>query len=180
MNFSYGKNVKIYQWTSIASDAEHTSRQTNPDGIVYIGDDCVIREFVTINAPVEESTVVGSHCYLMSKSHVGHDARLGDGVVLSDGACVGGHSQLGNGVYMGLNSSCHQFSKLADYCMVGANSFFKGESPPGIIWAGVPARPLKVNQVALDRSSLSFVEKEEIIKNAQQFIDNYKNLLTSK
>ena len=42
-----------------------------------------------------------------------------------------------------MNASIHQRSKIGKYCVIGAGSFFKGESPDGIIWGGVPAKPIK-------------------------------------
>jgi hypothetical protein len=64
--------------------------------------------------------------------------------------------------------------------MIGAGSFFKGVSPDGITWGGVPARPLKVNMIGIDRCGLSIEEKEKILSSAQLFIDDFECLRNVK
>lgn len=146
-----GKNCFI-QGASIGLPGEHPNGAEDKGGLVYIGDNCEIREFVTINTPLfTDRTRLDKGCYLMAKSHVGHDVHLKERVVLHTGAVIGGHSTIGRYCYMGLNCSTHPFAELGDYCIVGANNFYKGKSPAAIVWAGVPARPIKVNIVGLER-----------------------------
>ena len=73
-----------------------------------------------------------------------------------------------------MNASIHQHSKIGKCCIIGAGSFFKGETPSGITWGGVPAKPIKVNDIGIERSDLSNIEKELIIHNAKLFIDRFK------
>ena len=169
-----GKNCKIYN-ASIGLPGEHPNGADDLGGKVVISDDVEIREFVTINAPLfSYSTFVGAGSYLMTKSHVGHDAMLGDRVVLHTGAVVGGHSYIGKYCYLGLNCSTHPHAALGDFCLVGANGLFKGKSPAGLIWAGVPAIPLKINKVGLERHALTAGRSkygiERIANNAHKFI----------
>ena len=55
--------------------------------------------------------------------------------------------------------------------MIGANGFFKGTSPKGIIWAGVPARPLKVNTIGLERNIDDIDRRNLIDSSARKFIN---------
>jgi acyl-[acyl carrier protein]--UDP-N-acetylglucosamine O-acyltransferase len=144
------------------------------DSDVTIGDGTIIRERVIINYPAEKSTVIGSNCYIMNTCFVGHDCTIGDGVTLCPHVCVAGHVTIGDYTTVGMNSSIHQGSVLGKCCMIGANAFFKGTSPNGITWVGVPAKPLKVNVVGIERSNLSDTEKQKMILDAQLFIDNFK------
>lgn len=66
----------------------------------------------------------------------------------------------------GLNYSVHNRSELSDYCVVGASSFFKGYFAPGLIWAGVPAKAIKINEVGIQSNSLDNI-KEQIIIDAR-------------
>lgn len=146
-----GENCKIYG-ASIGLPGEHPNGAEDKAGLIYIGDNCEIREFVTINTPLfTDRTRLDAGCYLMAKSHVGHDAHLKERVVLHTGAIIGGHSTIGRYCYMGLNCSTHPFAELGDYCIVGANGMYKGKSPAAIVWAGVPAKPLKANTIGLER-----------------------------
>jgi acetyltransferase-like isoleucine patch superfamily enzyme len=56
-----------------------------------------------------------------------------------------GHSIIDKNSNIGLNAVLHQFSEIAEGCMIGASAFFKGESKPFTKYAGVPARELGKN-----------------------------------
>ena len=166
-----GKNCRIYN-ASIGLPGEHPNDHEDKDGIVLIGDNVEIREYVTISAPIFGGyTQIDDGCYLMAKSHVGHDAWLKNRVVLHTGAVIGGHSVIGKYCYMGLNCSTHPFAVLGDFCMVGANGIYKGESPAAIVWAGVPCKPLKVNKVGLDRHC-SMYDIDDLTFKAMDFLKN--------
>jgi acyl-[acyl carrier protein]--UDP-N-acetylglucosamine O-acyltransferase len=63
---------------------------------------------------------------------------------------------------------------IGSYCMIGAGSFFKGETPDGIVWGGVPAKPIKVNTIGIERSNLTEHEKKDLIKRSETFINKFK------
>jgi len=143
---------------------------------VSVGPGTVIRENVIINLPAKNDvTVIGSNCYLMNTCFVGHDCIVGNNVTLCPHACVAGNVVIGDYTTLGMNSSIHQGSVIGKCCMIGAGSFFKGTSPDGITWAGVPATPIKVNTVGIERSGLTDAEKKEMISNAQLFVDGFES-----
>lgn len=164
-----GKNCKLVGWSSIGNPGEFKIPPKDNGNPIIIEDGVEIREFVTINTPMGDITKIGKYCYLMTKSHVGHDCVLEDNVVLSCGSLVGGCSHIGRYCYIGLNASTHQYAELGSYSIVGANSFFKGKSPMGITWAGVPARPIKVNLKNIN-SNTSLEDRQSIIDKAAIFI----------
>lgn len=164
-----GKNCKLVGWSSIGNPGEFKNPPKDNGNSIIIGDGVEIREFVTINTPMGDITGVGNYCFLMTKSHVGHDSILEDNVVLSCGSLVGGCSHIGKYCYLGLNASTHQYAKLGAYSIVGANSFFKGVSPEGITWVGLPARPIKVNLNNI-KENVDKKKQKAIIEKAEQFI----------
>jgi UDP-N-acetylglucosamine acyltransferase len=164
-----GKNCKLVGWSSIGNPGEFKVPPKDNGNPIIIGDGVEIREFVTINTPMGDVTKIGKCCYLMTKSHVGHDSVLEDNVVLSCGSLVGGCSYIGRCCYIGLNASTHQYAELGAYSIVGANSFFKGKSPMGITWAGVPARPIKINLKNIKKNTNS-KKQQDIIEAAERFI----------
>jgi UDP-N-acetylglucosamine acyltransferase len=170
-----GKNCKLVGHVSIGTPAEYKKPPYEHGNSVVIGDNVEIREFVTINAPIGDVTKIGSRCYFMTKSHVGHDAILGEDVVLTTGAIIGGHSILGDNVYLGLNSVTHPWAELGDFSLVGASSFFKGKSPKAVIWVGSPAVPIKANTVGLERAELSGNIIREISEEANIFIKGWND-----
>jgi|TARA_R110000851_G_scaffold29831_1_gene81720 UDP-N-acetylglucosamine acyltransferase len=149
-------------------------KSSNPNGIVNIGENTKIRELVIINKPTEHETYIGSNCYLMNRCFVGHDCRIGNNVQLNPGCSIAGFVTINDYSCIGMNASIHQHSKIGKCCIIGAGSFFKGETPSGITWGGVPAKPIKVNDIGIERSDLSNIEKELIIHNAKLFIDRFK------
>ena len=58
-------------------------RDGTPSG-VRIGTDTVIREYVTIHRATHPDgwTEIGEGCLIMAMSHIAHDCRVGDGVIL--------------------------------------------------------------------------------------------------
>ena len=78
---------------------------------LIIGGRCKIRESVTLNTGTEGGggvTQVGDDCLLMTGAHVGHDARLGNRVILANGVAIAGHCQIGDDVIVGGLSGIHQ------------------------------------------------------------------------
>jgi UDP-N-acetylglucosamine acyltransferase len=123
----------------------------DPPGVV-IGDDNIIREFVTIHQPTEDTTAIGNHCYLMSYAHVPHDATLSDGVTLSNAAQIGGHAQFGAGANIGLGAMVHQRAIIGAGAMIGMGAIVTKDIPPFAVAYGNPARVAGVNAVGLRRA----------------------------
>ena len=59
-----------------------------------IGDNNLIREYVTINPGTEgggSKTKIGSNCLFMISSHVAHDCKIGNNVIIANNVPLGGH-----------------------------------------------------------------------------------------
>lgn len=147
---------------------------SNKHGKVEIGDNTVVRELVIINKPTNTLTKIGTNCYIMNRCFIGHDSELGNHVTMCPGASVAGFVKINDYTCIGMNASIHQNSNIGKCCMIGANSFFKGTSPNGITWGGVPAVPLKVNTVGILRSELDDNEKSIMLESAKLFVDKFK------
>lgn len=89
-----------------------------------IGDRVVIREGASVHrgtAP-ESETVIGNDCMLMANSHVAHNCRLGDHVVMVNGALLAGHVTIGTRATLGGGALVHQFVEIGEYAMAGGAS----------------------------------------------------------
>lgn len=170
-----GDGCKILGHASIGTPSQYkTARFEDAGNPIIIGARTEIREFVTINLPTYGTTSIGEDCFLMANVHIPHDCEAGNGVIFVVGAAIGGRAKIGNHCYFGLNSSVHNKSELGDHCVVGADSFFKGRSPSGIIWAGVPSRPIKANRIGIERNAPKELQKK-ILMDAENFLAGYKN-----
>ena len=139
--------VYVGAYSVIGAPAEYRGKELTAQGSVVIGANTVIREHVTIHSSPNETgtTLIGEDCYIMSHSHIGHDAIINNHCTLSSGSIVGGHAILKDYVNMGLNSTLHQRSTMETGSMLGANGFGKGIIKPWCVMVGTPARFLKMN-----------------------------------
>lgn len=124
---------------------------------VEIGDDNVLREYVTINRAYEPgaATRVGSNCFFMTSTHVGHDCIVGDRVILTNGAMLGGHVEVGHNAVFGGMAGAHQFTRIGPFCMVGAGVPLKKDALPYSVIGGTPIRHYRLNAVGLKRNGVT-------------------------
>lgn len=126
-------------------------------GQVLIGDDNVFREGVTVSRPTLDggTTRIGSGCYLMTHSHVGHDCTVGDRVVMANGCALGGHVQLQSGVFLGGGAMVHQYCRVGSLAMVGGLCAVVMDVLPFSLVAGTHARHYRLNLVGLRRAGVA-------------------------
>jgi UDP-N-acetylglucosamine acyltransferase len=126
-------------------------------GQVLIGDDNVFREGVTVSRPTRDggSTRIGSGCYLMCHSHVGHDCTVGDRVIMANGCALGGHVQLQSGVFLGGGAMVHQYCRVGSLAMVGAMCAVVMDVLPYTLVAGPRVRHYRLNLVGLRRAGVT-------------------------
>jgi UDP-N-acetylglucosamine acyltransferase len=121
-----------------------------------IGDRNVIREGATIHRSTKEggATVVGSDCFLMAYTHVAHDNRIGDRVILANNVMLAGHVELGERAFLGGGAGVHQFCRVGRLAMVGGNAKVVQDCLPFVISDGHPARARGPNVVGLRRAGV--------------------------
>jgi len=130
----------------IGYPAEWKGREDKNAGVI-IRKGARLTGLVTVDTGVERPTVIGEFTYLMKHSHVGHDAELKGGVILSCGAKIGGHSVIGESTNIGLNAVIHQKVSVPEGCMIGASAFIGKKTilKPFKKYAGVPAKEIGDN-----------------------------------
>ena len=119
-----------------------------------IGEGFVIREHVTIHGGSSSGgrlTRVGASCFLMAGAHVGHDARIGDHVVLTNNSSIAGHVRVDPHVVVGGHAGIHQFVRIGRAAMIGAGSMVAQDVPPFSLVQGDRARLIGLNRVGLRR-----------------------------
>ncbi len=82
-----------------------------------------IREGATLNLGTAGGggvTRVGDDCLFMTGAHVGHDAVVGDRVVMANQAALAGHCIVEDDVIIGGLSGVHQFVRLGRGAIIGA------------------------------------------------------------
>jgi len=166
-----GKNNRIYPFTTIGTPPQDVGYR-GEDTRVVIGDDNIIREYVTIHrATTKEEwvTTIGSQNYLMAYAHVAHDCRLGDGIIMANVATLGGHTHVGDGAIMGGLVAVHQFVRIGTYAFIGGKCGVDRDVPPFMITAGSRAKLYGINRKGLTRMKVPG-ERIDGLKRAFQII----------
>jgi UDP-N-acetylglucosamine acyltransferase len=123
---------------------------------VRVGADATIREYVTIHRGTQDGawTEIGEGCLLMAMSHVAHDCRLGQGVIVINYAGLTGHVQVGDRATIGGLTGVAPFSRIGSYAYVGGCSKITSDIPPYMLVNGAPATARGVNVVGLRRAGM--------------------------
>jgi len=153
-NVELGSNNRLESHVCIGSSAEHREYFLKDPGFVKMGDNNVIREFVTINAGTSGSTLLGNNTSLLKGSHVGHDAVIRDQVNLGVHAIIGGHAIIGFAANLGLATVVHQYRVVGACAMIGMNSTVTKDVLPFVIAFGAPCVPHRINRVGLERCGI--------------------------
>lgn len=129
---------------------------------LVIGKRCRIREAATLNLGTEGGggvTRVGDDVLVMTGAHVGHDAQIGNRVILVNHVAIAGHCVLGDDVIVGGLSGVHQFVRIGQGAIIGAVTMVTNDVIPyGLVQA--PRGELDgLNLVGLKRRG---VERGEI------------------
>ncbi len=152
-----GKNCQISPFASIGTppqDVTYKGEKTE----VYIGDNNVIREYVTIHrgtAGGGGKTQIGNQNMLMAYSHIAHDCQLGNGVVMANVATLGGHVVLEDYSFIGGLSAAHQFVRVGTHAYIGGKTGIAQDIPPYVIASGERAKLFGVNIIGLTRHEFS-------------------------
>jgi UDP-N-acetylglucosamine acyltransferase len=149
-----GAHVKVGSSSIIGGDPQDLKFEGERT-FVEIGDNTVIREFVTVNRGTAESTrtVIGRNCLIMTYSHVAHDCVVGDHVIISNASQVAGHAHIEDRAILGGLVAVHQFVKIGTHAFVGGATKVTQDVPPFLKAVGNPAKLYGLNTVGLTRSN---------------------------
>ena len=120
-NTKIQKGTKIFPFASIGTVPQDL-KYRGEDNSLEIGENNVIREYVTINPGTKGGggkTVIGNNCLLMISSHVAHDCHIGNNVVIANNVPLGGHVTIEDSVVIGGNSAVQQFTRIGRLAMIG-------------------------------------------------------------
>ena len=135
----------------------------------------MIREHCTIHRGAKEGgvTILGDRNFLMVGTHVGHDCRVGNGVVIANNSLMGGHVRIDDGAFIGGGSRFHQGIQLGRLVM--AEGRFTKNLPPFL--SAAKNQVYGMNIVGLRRAGFSQAERDEV-KRAFKLL--YKSGLNTK
>ena len=172
-----GKNCKIFPGaviSAIPQDLKFSGEIT----IAEIGDNTIVREFVTINRGTKAlgKTVIGKNNLLMAYVHIAHDCVVGDHCILANGATLAGHITIEDFAIIGGLTAVHQFVQIGSHVMISGGSLVRKDVPPFVKAAHEPLSYVGINSVGLRRRGFS-AEKIAEIQDIYRifFVKGYSN-----
>ena len=116
-----GKGTKIFPFASIGTQPQDLKFKGEKNSL-EIGENNLIREYVTINPGTEgggSKTIIGNNCLFMISSHIAHDCKIGNKVIIANNVPLGGHVTIEDSVVIGGNSAVQQFTRIGRLAMIG-------------------------------------------------------------
>jgi UDP-N-acetylglucosamine acyltransferase len=176
-----GSNNQIHGYAYIGNEPQDITFK-NVESRVIIGDNNIIREFVTIHRGTESgtATIIGNNNFLLATAHVAHNCKLGNNIVMVNTACVGGYGEIQDNAFISFGVGIHQFTRVGSYAVVGAITRVNKDIPPFMMVVGYPPVARGLNIVGLRRGGFS-LDRREMLKRAYKQIyrsgNNLKNSL---
>jgi UDP-N-acetylglucosamine acyltransferase len=151
-----GAGVKVGPHVVLGGEPQDLSFKGQETGL-EVGANTLLREGVTLHRSTREDrpTRVGLDCYLMGYSHVGHDAQVGNGVILTQSVAVAGHVEIGDYVVVGGMAGMHQFVRIGARAMIGGLAKVTRDVLPFTLADGQPALHYRLNTVGLRRAGIT-------------------------
>ena len=156
-----GAETVIFPFANIGDipqDLKYAGEKTQ----LIVGKRNRIREGVTMNTGTDGGggiTRVGDDNLFMTGAHVGHDAIVGNHVVVANQSAIAGHCIIEDGVIIGGLSGIHQFVRIGRGAIIGAVTMVTNDVIPYGLVHGPRGALDGLNLVGLKRRG---VAKEDI------------------
>ncbi len=119
-----GPGTTVFSFASVGEVPQDLKYRGEPTRLI-VGARCRIREGATLNTGTAGGggiTRVGDDCLFMTGAHVGHDAQVGNRVIMANQAALAGHCVVEDDVIIGGLVGIHQFVRLGRGAIIGAGA----------------------------------------------------------
>lgn len=137
---------------------------------VEIGDDNLIREYVTIHRGTKEgsSTKLGNKNFLMTGAHIAHNCVVGNHVTIVNNTLLAGYVQVHDRAFLGGAVVVHQFTRIGQLAMVRGQTRLGMDLPP-FFMAVSTNTVCGLNRVGIRRNGYN-LEQRKWIQRAYQLL----------
>jgi len=152
-----GEGTEVWSFASVGGSPQDLKFKGERTRLI-VGARCRIREGATLNTGTEGGggvTQVGDDCLLMTGAHIGHDAILGNRVVLANQVAIAGHCHIGDDVIIGGLSGIHQFVRIGHGAIIGAVTMVTNDVLPYGLVQGPRGELEGLNLVGLKRRGMA-------------------------
>lgn len=152
-----GARTRVFPFASLGHEPQDLKYGGEPSSL-SIGADCLIREGVTMNPGTAAGgllTSIGAKGVFLAQSHVAHDCRIGENVILSNNVMLAGHCRVGDYAILGGGAAVHQFVRIGPHAFIGGLAGVEHDVIPYGIALGNRAHLAGLNLVGLKRRGYS-------------------------
>ena len=156
-NTEIGRGSKIFPMAVIGGVSQ-SLHEAGADSRLVVGEHCTMREGVTMNTGTVGGggvTSVGDHCLFLANSHVAHDCRLGNHIILSNNVMLAGHVRVEDRVILSGGAAVHQFTRIGRQAFVGGLSGVAYDVIPFGMLNGNPGVLGGLNVVGMSRAGIA-------------------------
>ena len=121
---TFGARNRVFSFACLGIAPQDLKYKNEPTRL-EVGEGNDIREYVTISRGTVGGgglTRVGSGCLIMAYVHIGHDTKIGDGVILANAATLAGHVTVEDFATVGALNPVHQFCTIGRYAYIGGGT----------------------------------------------------------
>ena len=172
-NTKIGEGNTFYPFCSIGNDPQDLKYNGEKTQLV-IGNNNKIREYVSINPGTVGGggkTIIGNNCLLMVSSHVAHDCRLGDNIIVANNVAIAGHAEIDDYVVIGGNSAVQQFTRIGKMAMIGGMTGVLNDVIPYGLSIGNRNHLQGLNLIGLRRKNIS---NKDILELSEAYKEIFK------
>ncbi len=154
-----GERNQIHSFATVGGAPQDLSYGGEETQLI-MGDGNIVREYSTIHRGTEEGggkTVIGNDCLFMAYTHIAHDCRIGNRVIMANVATLAGHVEVADFASLGGLVAVHQFCRIGRFAYIGGMSGIGRDVAPFVIVTGTRNRSSLsgVNRVGLRRAGRS-------------------------
>jgi len=148
-----GPGTRVFPFASIGEPPQD-QKFGGEDVRLVVGARNHFREHCTVHPGTAKGggvTSIGDDNLFMVGTHVAHDCRVGNGVILANGAMLAGHVTVFDHAVIQAVAGIQQFLRVGESAFIAAHAGLIQDAPPFCFLQGYPARVLKLNRVKLER-----------------------------
>ena len=151
-----GSGNVVYPCACLGFEPQDYGFAQGTESFLRIGNNNVLREGVTIHVGTKAGTetVVGDGNFLMVGSHLGHNCRIGNQVIMANCALMAGYVTVDDGCFISGLTAVRQFCRIGKFAMMWGLSAISKDLPPFMIVNGRNGEIVGVNVVALRRRNV--------------------------
>ncbi|MBL8992700.1 MAG: acyl-ACP--UDP-N-acetylglucosamine O-acyltransferase [Spirochaetia bacterium] len=172
-----GKDNVIGEHAVIGGDPQDIHFDKNKKTGVRIGDRNTIRELSTIHRATVEGgmTSVGNDNFLMAVSHLAHDVKVHNHVIICNNSLLAGFVEVFDRAFISGNCAIHQFVRIGRFVMIAGITKLPQDAPPFALIEGYPGQYRTINSLGLKRGGVRGKERDAI-KHYYKVVYEYANI----